>query len=324
MKNIILLFAFILLTGCMEISNEIQIKNDDSGTLIYQSAMIDDAEMEQVEDTTLMDEFLDKFPETKINEIEYEKDGEKYFGEKMEISFANLNELNEVLNYIYERDETDDVLFVRENNQVTLLMAPEEEEDDFIDMEEIYSVVDFEFSIQLEGQIIEHNATEFDRATNTVKWNLQDQVEKGFKLVYRTNGEVDEPDNGEVDEPDNGEIDEESKQDDEETVDKEESEVEILPIIIGGIIFVAGVVILLKKSGKSKNEPSEEQVQMTKDLEEQNSAQVEKTDEIEKMDDIEISDNIDSKTDEIEKIDDIDIIDETDNKMEDNQNEVQK
>ncbi len=245
MKKLISILLFVLLTGCMDVSTDINIKNDDSGILIYKNAVMDDAEM----DTEISE--LENWPGAKVTDLEYEKDDNTYIGSRIEISFSSLEEVNEILVIIFDPEETEKPLIFRENDRVILSAEfdAEEADDEYGIGDALYSYIIFDFTIQIEGEIIEHNAAEYNENNNSLTWGLRDLSSDGIELVYQTDTTklADENlDNDEVADENN----KNDQVDNEEMAEKDEKESQssILTIIIGVGILIIGIVVFSRKT----------------------------------------------------------------------------
>ncbi len=187
MKKIILFLAAVFVfTGCLDVLTEITIDNNDQGEIIYTTAMVYDEEMEFLDDSE--NEFAD-YEGAVIREIEYEKNGQLYKGEEVTIKFDSLAELNEVLIMIYGDEDESEVAFKRDGNRVNVSVPSDA--DEFEEMfdgseEELYEIYDFQFTVQIEGVVIENNADHFDERTNTLTWETKNWLQNGVNLVYDT------------------------------------------------------------------------------------------------------------------------------------------
>lgn len=243
-KLVILLVAGLLLTGCFDVKTEISIDNNDTGRLVYTTAIVYDEEMEFLEDSE--NEFTD-YEGAVIRDVEYTKNGDVYTGEEVTIEFNSLEELNEVLLMIFGGEEAEgNIAFERVGDRVSVFLPSDS--DEFEEMfdgseEEIYDIYDFQFIVQVEGTVIEHNADNFNESTNTLTWETQNWLQNGVDFVYDTG--VGSPD---ISEPIIDEDDSEAITEEESDTDRETSSFNPLHLaIIGGAALIIGGIVYFKK-----------------------------------------------------------------------------
>lgn len=174
-KVLIMLGLLILLGGCMSVSVEIFLKNDDSGKFVmavgYEESYLEEAK----EDIDLdLEEGED---------ITFTKDGKNYIGKKEEISFDSFDDLLLKLNNLNDEDEKmNEFNITREGNKVKVYQEADLEA--YEESKMFLSYIDYNFSFVIEGEIIEHNA---DKCTeNKLEWGLESVLKNGIQFEYTT------------------------------------------------------------------------------------------------------------------------------------------
>lgn len=185
MKKIKYLMLFLLVSlvsGCMSVSMDIDIKNNDSGTLVYTVAY-EESYQDSAEFT------VDDIENVVVEDITFQKGDSTYIGKKATVTFSSLEELNNTiakLNEDEESEEMDSLNFTatREGNKV-LITVPSDEES-YEQMQMFLGSIDYKFNIAVEGKIISHNADNYDKDNGTLTWNVGTVLQKGINLEYQT------------------------------------------------------------------------------------------------------------------------------------------
>jgi len=197
-KKVKLLFISVLavfLTGCVDVAIDMDIKNNDTGKVIYSIAYNEELFQDEESgfDVSGPEEIEEDWAEENvvISDLNYKKNEDTYVGKKIEFSFSSIDELNEYMNKVSngneedsETTETKPIIFTRDGDNVKISMIVDSESAD--EMEYYESFIDYDVSIKLEGNVVEHNATNFNEETNTLTWNFKTLTEDGINVTYDT------------------------------------------------------------------------------------------------------------------------------------------
>lgn len=189
-----LLITFAL-TGCIDISMDVSIKNNDSGTIKYvfacQTEYCDSIDEEN--DSTVDAEDFKDIPNATAKEITYTKNDVEYKGTEVNIPFTSLDEFNTIMIKINENDVKDSgestlnpnaLTATRTGSKVTIKAEGDEEE--YQEAASILPYINYAMNITIEGKLVTHNADKYDEKTNTLTWNASTMLKEGISLEYNT------------------------------------------------------------------------------------------------------------------------------------------
>ncbi len=185
-KVLIMLGVLILLGGCMSVSVEVFLKNDDTGKFVM-TVGYEESYLEEVEGD--VDLNLEEG-----EDITFVKDGKNYIGKKREVFFdsfddflSKLEDLNDVdENDVDENDFNDSFInklsIIREGNKVKVYQEADLEA--YEESKMFLNYIDYHFIFVIEGEIIEHNADKQDG--NKLEWGIESILSKGMQFEYTT------------------------------------------------------------------------------------------------------------------------------------------
>ncbi len=195
---IILGMALLLITGCMDMKMDINIKNNDTGqitmTMAFAETLFDDDDDFSINPQQMIDELEEHWEEENaaVSDYNFKKEDVNYIGKKISIQFQSLEELNNLMTemMIDEDNEEmnitgeDTIQFARNGDQVTIKLPGDPESGEEAAM--MASFLDYTVNITLEGEIISHNATQVDENKNTLTWTLVPLLKNGINVTYNT------------------------------------------------------------------------------------------------------------------------------------------
>lgn len=193
-KYLVMAFMIFLLSGCMNVSMDITINNDDTGkieyTVGYEESFYESSEVE------MDNNIKDTIPEAKVENINYQKGDKTYIGQKATINFDSIDELNEVITKMNESteneeedEETSDVSTpslkaVREGDKVKITLPADQTSYEQTKM--YLSYIDYSLNIKVDGKVLNHNANKVEEATNTYIWTVSTMLQEGIIFEYQT------------------------------------------------------------------------------------------------------------------------------------------
>ena len=189
-KCLVVVLLVFLLSGCMDASVNITIRNDDSGQieyiLGYEESFYESME-EETNDTT-----EENVPDAKVEDYTYDKGGKTYIGKKVTVTFDSLDKLNETLEKMNDDSEDEEgppsvsspiLKASREGNNVTISLAPDKESYESSKM--YLSYLSYSLKIKIDGKVINNNADSIDEKTNTYTWDVSTMLQEGVNLEYQ-------------------------------------------------------------------------------------------------------------------------------------------
>lgn len=190
----------LLLTGCVGATIDINIKNDDTGKMIFMVGYEEEylKTLEKQEDSEGIDfnsntELTIPFKDVESEKITFNKNDYTYVGEKVEIDFNSLDELNERLYEIFNSDEDTEnnmetITFNRDGNEVNVFQKGNE--NNYEQSKMFLNYVDYTISFKIDGKIISNNADKYDEKTNTLEWNIKTILKEGIQFKYKTSNNL--------------------------------------------------------------------------------------------------------------------------------------
>ena len=183
LKYLLLISMMFLISGCMNVSLDITINQDDSGSIVYTYG-IEESFLESFEDGET------SFSEVNIESAEkedltYQVNEKSYKGQKTTITFESLEELQNIYTTLNESSDDDDVqitplTFERKDGVTTIKSDPNLEVDEEQTM--YLNYIDYTLNVKVEGEVLNNNAT--SNENNVYTWDLKTILDKGVLLEY--------------------------------------------------------------------------------------------------------------------------------------------
>lgn len=185
LKCLLLISMMFLISGCMNVSLDITINQDDSGSIVYTYG-IEESFLESFEDGETSFSEVDIESAEKEN-LTYQVNEKSYKGQKTTITFESLEELQNIYTTLNESSDDDDVqitplTFERKDGVTTIKSDPNLEVDEEQTM--YLNYIDYTLNIKVEGEVLNNNAT--SNENNIYTWNLKTILDKGVLLEYGT------------------------------------------------------------------------------------------------------------------------------------------
>jgi superfamily I DNA and RNA helicase len=174
MKKLKLIFILLLsfsLTGCLKVSLDLTLKNDDSGSIKYVVACQKEYCESMTEDSPMIEE--DDFKGIKdvtTKDVTFKKNDLEYQGKEVSIPFKSLQEFNDIMTRINEDEESTEeetktasqfISAKREGSKVTLTLPSNP--DSYAEMGPTLSMIDYSLTIKIEGKVLKQNADKLEK-----------------------------------------------------------------------------------------------------------------------------------------------------------------
>ncbi|MFA5696490.1 MAG: hypothetical protein WCX15_00525 [Bacilli bacterium] len=183
LKYLLLISMMFLISGCMNVSLDITINQDDSGSIVYTYG-IEESFLESFEDGETSFSEVD-IESAEKEDLTYQVNEKSYKGQKTTITFESLEELQNIYTTLNESSDDDDVqitplTFERKDGVTTIKSDPNLEVDEEQTM--YLNYIDYTLNIKVEGEVLNNNAT--SNENNIYTWNLKTILDKGVLLEY--------------------------------------------------------------------------------------------------------------------------------------------
>jgi hypothetical protein len=183
LKYLLLISMMFLISGCMNVSLDITINQDDSGSIVYTYG-IEESFLESFEDGETSFSEVD-IESAEKEDLTYQVNEKSYKGQKTTITFESLEELQNIYTTLNESSDDDDVqitplTFERKDGVTTIKSDPNLEIDEEQTM--YLNYIDYTLNIKVEGEVLNNNAT--SNENNIYTWNLKTILDKGVLLEY--------------------------------------------------------------------------------------------------------------------------------------------
>lgn len=183
LKCLLLISMMFLISGCMNVSLDITINQDDSGSIVYTYG-IEESFLESFEDGETSFSEVD-IESAEKEDLTYQVNEKSYKGQKTTITFESLEELQNIYTTLNESSDDDDVqitplTFERKDGVTTIKSDPNLEVDEEQTM--YLNYIDYTLNIKVEGEVLNNNAT--SNENNIYTWDLNTILDKGVLLEY--------------------------------------------------------------------------------------------------------------------------------------------
>lgn len=183
LKCLLLISMMFLISGCMNVSLDITINQDDSGSIVYTYG-IEESFLESFEDGETSFSEVD-IESAEKEDLTYQVNEKSYKGQKTTITFESLEELQNIYTTLNESSDDDDVqitplTFERKDGVTTIKSDPNLEVDEEQTM--YLNYIDYTLNIKVEGEVLNNNAT--SNENNVYTWDLNTILDKGVLLEY--------------------------------------------------------------------------------------------------------------------------------------------
>ena len=183
LKYLLLISMMFLISGCMNVSLDITINQDDSGSIVYTYG-IEESFLESFEDGETSFSEVD-IESAEKEDLTYQVNEKSYKGQKTTITFESLEELQNIYTTLNESSDDDDVqitplTFERKDGVTTIKSDPNLEVDEEQTM--YLNYIDYTLNVKVEGEVLNNNAT--SNENNIYTWNLKTILDKGVLLEY--------------------------------------------------------------------------------------------------------------------------------------------
>lgn len=183
LKYLLLISMMFLISGCMNVSLDITINQDDSGSIVYTYG-IEESFLESFEDGETSFSEVD-IESAEKEDLTYQVNEKSYKGQKTTITFESLEELQNIYTTLNESSDDDDVqitplTFERKDGVTTIKSDPNLEVDEEQTM--YLNYIDYTLNIKVEGEVLNNNAT--SNENNVYTWDLKTILDKGVLLEY--------------------------------------------------------------------------------------------------------------------------------------------
>jgi hypothetical protein len=194
MKKLKFLFILLLtfsLTGCLSVSLDVTLKNDDSGSIKYIVACQKELCESMTEESPMIEEEdFNGIKDATTKDITFKKGDVEYQGKEVNVPFKSLQELNEIMKRVgadeEDTEETTDQFMSakREGSKVSLTMPGNP--DSYEEMASTIPLIDYSTTIKIEGKVLSQNADDYSEKEKTLTWNITTILKDGIKLEYET------------------------------------------------------------------------------------------------------------------------------------------
>ena len=183
LKYLLLISMMFLISGCMNVSLDITINQDDSGSIVYTYG-IEESFLESFEDGETSFSEVD-IESAEKEDLTYQVNEKSYKGQKTTITFESLEELQNIYTTLNESSDDDDVqitplTFERKDGVTTIKSDPNLEVDEEQTM--YLNYIDYTLNIKVQGEVLNKNATSDENTLYT--WILKTILDKGVLLEY--------------------------------------------------------------------------------------------------------------------------------------------